>query len=81
VQILLDSSADDQRSRLVNVTVRIVTSLCGEVSDNLSRVFYGLFPRFANNSAEPKSSATSFIDILGTSKRRFFDFAEFLNKN
>jgi hypothetical protein len=47
-QILLDSSADDYSSRLVNVTVRILTSVCGEVFDNLSRVLYRLVPRFPN---------------------------------
>jgi hypothetical protein len=54
--------------------------VCGEVSDNLSRVLRGLVPRFANCSAEPKSSATSFIEILSTLQRRFFDLAEFLEK-
>ena len=44
-QILLDSSADDYRSRLAKDTVRILTSVCGEVSGNLSRVLYGLVPR------------------------------------
>ena len=44
-QILLDSSADDYRSRLAKDTVRILTSVCGEVPDNLSRVIYGLVPR------------------------------------
>ena len=44
-QILLDSSADDYRSCLAAVTVRILTSESRHVSDRLSRVPYELVPR------------------------------------
>jgi hypothetical protein len=65
-QILLNSSADDYRSRLAKDIVRILTSVSGEVSGNLSRVLYGLVPRSprAQRPVLLTSSAPSNADFL-----------------